>query len=212
MRRRCAAELRFNCATTSSRIHQHPQAAQILHSVAMINLAPPRMPLLPSFPTIFISKVPQTTAPVAKRIAGRSAVDSHRHGEYIPTRESIYTQPPADASRLFWPAPCHRHWLSLVRFEPDRLPTKLDRVSSAGLVFNTTHRLPLREVFNSSFTNSMRLLPPLVVLSGASRPRTRALYSTSFSVSSPYFSISSGLRCLHCISILWSRHPSSWCT
>jgi hypothetical protein len=62
-------------------------------------------------------------------------------------------------------------------------PTNLYLVSPGGLVFSTTNLLVLMTALRSWYTNPMRLLP-LIELISARIPRTRALCSTIVSLSS----------------------------
>jgi hypothetical protein len=73
--------------------------------------------------------------------------------------------------------------------------TKLDRVSSSGLVSGTAHLLILIAALKSRFTNSLHA-PPLVELMNARSPRPRALTAISCSGSSPYSFISGAPRWL----------------
>jgi hypothetical protein len=87
-------------------------------------------------------------------------------------------------------------------------PRKLHRFISSGLVFSATHRLILLATLHSRFTNPMRL-SPLTERSHARSDRTRALYATRCSVSSPCISVAEALRWLISVSTLCSVHPSS---
>jgi hypothetical protein len=71
--------------------------------------------------------------------------------------------------------------------------TKFSLVSAGGLLSSTAHLLILIVALKSRFTNSIRFLPSLVVLTSASGPHTFALLSICSSVSGPYFFTSSGL-------------------
>jgi len=73
-------------------------------------------------------------------------------------------------------------------------PTRFLLVHSGGLFSSTAHLRRLIAALKPRFTNSIRFLPSLVVLTDASNPRTFALLSIRPSVSGPYFCISSGFR------------------
>jgi len=72
-------------------------------------------------------------------------------------------------------------------------PTKFSLVDAGGIFSSTAHFLILIAGLTSQFTNSIRFLPSLVVLTNARSPGTFALLSICSSVSDPYFAISSGL-------------------
>jgi len=72
-------------------------------------------------------------------------------------------------------------------------PKKFLLVHSGGLFPSTAHLRILIAALKSRFTNSIRFLSLLVVLTSASSPRTFAILCICFSVCGPYFAISSGL-------------------
>jgi len=92
--------------------------------------------------------------------------------------EGKYQQPRAGASQPFFYRP------STIRFSLSQhastlrdCSTKSYRLSSSGLVFSTTHPLVLMTALKPRFMNAMRSLP-LVELTIARIPRTRALSAT----------------------------------
>jgi hypothetical protein len=113
--------------------------------------------------------------------------------------------------RVFRPAPATPFLFFSYSSTLRDCPAKFALVQSGGLFSSTAHLLILMAALKSRFTNSIRFVPSLVVLTDASNPRTFALLSICPSGSGPYFFVSSGLRWHFSISTLWSVHPSSWC-
>jgi len=84
---------------------------------------------------------------------------------------------------------------------------KLDGVSSAGVVYSTTHPLILIAPLKSRFTDSLRALPQVEVTIARS-PRTLALCAIWCCISSQGFSIAETLRWVFSISTFYIVRPS----